>query len=242
MPPSAPIGVITLLETALRLVRARLGPLAVLSLLWAAASGGAAALGLDGELALTPSGLAYNGAYALVSGLVSTIGVRVLIETPGRWRVVDPAFLKAVAIYAAVAMAFGVWGVGVAEMLNRPAVPFLGIGMGVVLMVALFVMVKLTLWPVAILVGRRDASLGRAWAMMRGAVVGYIGATLVISVPMVAAMVAGTFAMPADAAARATDAILEVSIVLGSIAGVALAAALYELRWGSRSGLAEVFS
>jgi hypothetical protein len=118
----------------------------------------------------------YRVARALVEGVTGAAGFRLTLQ--GRlW--LDRGFIASAAILTAIALAAGF---GVAS----PHVRGLsGAAQGALTLILFYLSLKLMLWPLGPLTGRRDLTLPRAWNAMEGAMLGMTLASLLALVPLV---------------------------------------------------------
>jgi hypothetical protein len=138
---------------------------------------------------LRPEVLAAAAGSSLVAGLVTGIAIRVFLYREGAWR---PDL--GLGAYALIVMLLGTGPAAFAEVSPVLAIPqggpSLPDNMGLVVcglavgLLTMWMALRLTLWPIGRLVGDAEMSAGRSWRQMRGAVMGYILAVVLLSAPV----------------------------------------------------------
>ena len=172
-----------------------------------------------------------------ISALASAIALRILLGRSKEAVQPDGALGAFVGIVVMIGVAPAVLLMGWrppigdalwTELSNSLAQVLLGAGMaGVVCWVAL----RLTLWPIAKLLGDTRVTAEQSWQLMRGAVLRYAGALVLLVAPFVmVSYLIGVFAQSApglvlDAAEAPVRAII-------TLAATAVAAEVYKLRMG----------
>ena len=109
--------------------------------------------------------------------------------------------------------------------------------------VAFWIYLKLFLWPIARLAGRRDITIGRAWSLTNGATLAFALAHFLLLAPLIgglAGLIVTYGRVVSDAAwGQALEQAATAIFIVGSSA---LTVALFRLRVLSRGAIAEVFA
>lgn len=248
------IGTITVLKGAVARLRAAGWRAAVI---WLAIGGAAYATQVGfTALGVRPAEPQANGgytAYALVSAAVSGAGVawalRLLVQGRAAWLTFDRRFVECAGLLGALTLAFlaisGAYTAFAGAVApDSGAAGMAGLGVGVAYLLAAYVSLKLTLWPVGRLTGRIEVTAARSWRLMRKATRGLILAYLLLLIPLI--VVAGAAMAPIIAAggeARGlTLVVLQFSTAAFSLVAYAMTATLYALRVEAPATVADVFA
>lgn len=250
--PTARIGTMVLVAGAIRRVRHAGRPLLLLWLAiaavdWAITSGARSA-GFDATGAgLSVGGVAGEIASLLVNGLGAAIGLRILLEGPARWAQLDRPLLECAGLLAAMSAVFVLvtWAYAGPSPQTAPGeAPMAAVAVSAGLLVALYMLVKLILWPIARLMRRPEVNAWRSWRLMRKATRGYVLAHGLLLIPLMVGYgfvfanlgVEGVIASPVVAGA------FTFAMAGFSILSMAIDATLYNLRVESPATVADVFA
>jgi len=194
--PAAPprgIPALVLLAEGFREVRAR-WPQALA--LWAAGAAWSFAPGLIraargvSHMTWSPADIAQLVAAAVVAAILAALALRLfLVPGPDWWRV-DRGFAVCVGLLVLAALgnsAVGALGLAGLKDLPPRGLGYLELRMGTVFIseaVVAWIYVRLMLWPIGALVAAEPAMTpGRSWSLMRGQVLGFIIAAILLSLP-----------------------------------------------------------
>ncbi|WP_296600464.1 hypothetical protein [Phenylobacterium sp.] len=228
---------------------------------WRAAALGLAIFGasaasdpLQKQLGITdvmgPAYWAFLAGTMAVGALLGGLTTRLLVAGPAGWLRLDRGLAEYVAIMLAMAMTLA--GIGVAygafavRQFNRngqadpQAALWLALAAMALYAAAFYGWFRLSLWPVARLMGRR-LDPRRAWLLMlratRGMALGYLLAAL----PLVL-LYAGAFASGGEAAVEAVPNWAgEFTVAVWGVASYAMVATIYQLRVEAPATVASVF-
>lgn len=234
----AGLGPFTQIGQGFRLIGAHIVPVAVIFVLMTAAAYGSiwatAKYGLVTTAGLTAAwaGVALVG--ALVGGVLSGALLKSLL---GRPLAIDRSFLAYVGIVTAVSFVTG----AVAKALT-PVPPEAGdtaaamaalpmqLALLVLFLIWVYVAVKLMLWPIGVLVGDKDVTLGKSWTLTQRAFWGYVlGVILLNLAPWCVLAFLGYQAVQAGHPGDLGPLAAPLTALMG-LFGTALAAAVYKLR------------
>ncbi len=212
---------------------------------WAMQAGAkAAGVNITGA-ALEPGYLAYVLVSALVSGLGAALGLRLFVRGPADWLKLDRPVLLGAAAMAGATLAF----VGLSQvslLFTRSSNPGTVATGSLVFMVlylgAVFVALKLNLWPVGLVMGRRGFGPREAWRRMRKATRGLLLGYLIFMIPFAVVMAGNWAALAAGRSPQgwAQGLFLMAAAVYG-IAAYAMSATIYALRVENPATVADVF-
>jgi len=220
--------------------------------LWAAIAGigwglqaAAAAAGVNiTGTAPGPGYFAYLLTSAALSGVGAALALRLFVRGPADWLAFDRGLLMGAATMAGVTLAFA--GLSQASLaMQRSGNPALVMGGGVgflfVYLGAVFVGLRLNLWPIGLIMGRR-LSAGAAWRLMRKATRGLLLGYLIYMIPFAFVMAANWGALSAGRTPGGwgQGLFLIVGAAYG-IAAYAMSAVLYALRVENPATVADVF-
>lgn len=193
---------------------------------------------------VSPSYLAYLLLSAAEAGLGAALAMRLLAGGPDRWLAFDRPMLTGAAVMAGMTMAFGLTSAIYASATRGAGTAAAGIaGFAVALayLVLMFAMIRLTLWPVAIVMGRR-VTLAAAWRAMRKATRGTILGYLIFAIPFLLVM-AGRW--PDLAAGRQPEGwwqgVFALTGAVYALAVYGMAATVYAMRIEAPATVADVF-
>lgn len=251
--PRERIGMIAVLKGAVARLRAA-GWRAVV--VWLAIGGAAYAVQMGftalGVRPAAPQATGWYPAYALVSAAVSGAGVawalRLLVQGRVAWLTFDRRFVECAGLLAALTLAFlamsAVYtGFAMAMGPASMAAGLAGLAAAIGYIVAAYVSLKLTLWPVGRLTGRTEVTAVRSWRLMRKATRGLILGYLVLLIPLIAVVGAAMAPiMAAGGEARGlTLVVLQFGTAAFSLAAYAMTATLWTLRVENPATVADVF-
>jgi hypothetical protein len=251
--PNGRISTITQVTGAIERLRRAGWPLAALWAVLCVFSLGmqamAKAIGLPiAAAALTPAYLAYATATTAVSSVLAALGLRLLVRGRAGWLTIDRPVLVAGALMGSLSLALVLVSAAYTSAMTKAAgtaaalAPALMIMVGYV--VLFYVALKLTLWPIGILMGRPDMTPARSWRLMKKATRGLVLGYIVFAIPLVGVMAVGMrFAMAqmAQGQLNVYSAAIQVAAIAFSVCGMALTATIYELRVKAPASVAEVF-
>lgn len=212
---------------------------------WAMQAGAKAAGVTITGAALEPGYFAYLLVSAVVSGLGAALALCLFVRGPGDWLKLDRGVLLCVAAMAGVTLAF----VGVSQislLFARSSNPGTVMTGSLVFMVlylgAVFVVLKLNLWPVGLAMGRKGFGPGEAWRRMRKATRGLLLGYLIYMIPFGVAMAGNwaDFSAGRSPQGWAQGLFLMLAAAYG-IAGYAMSATIYALRVENPATVADVF-
>jgi hypothetical protein len=254
--PADRIGTMTQVRGSIERMRAA-GPAVVW--LWvglSAATLGLAFLGpLMGVSALAPRMNAGYAAFlaltAIESGLGGALSLRLLARGRDNWLQVDRGLLEGAVLIGAATLvtmlvAFGYTTMMVSNLSadgtpSAAAVPAV-LAFGISYLVLMFVMLRLSLWPLGKLMARSDLTFGRAWRLMRRASRGFVLGYLLFAIPlMVLSMLNAQALMAGGTGINLMTLVSRVVGVAISIAGAGLIVTIYDLRVERPSSVADVF-
>lgn len=249
--PRARIGTITQLRGAA--ARARAAGWRVLVVWLGLAAGGQvvqhgfALMGVDAAAAqATPGYLAYALAASGISGLGAAWAMRVMSE-PARWLRFDRPLLEGALITAGMVlclMALGLLNVLVAQSVTEPGMMVVA-GSSVVLLalVLIWVGMRLTLWPMARVAGRKDITPAMSWRLMRRATRGMLLGYAVLLIPLIVLLVPLMVEAAAAGAPPSSGSLLASQAASGlfTVLAYGLVAAVYTLRVENPATVADVF-
>jgi hypothetical protein len=148
--------------------------------------------------ALTPEFIGYTAVGGALGAVISGLVVRLLLVPEGpRWRI-DGRLAAYVLATVAIGLVLNLLMAGYMSVMptdvETAADPGPAAGRALVLLMALLVgmwaWLRLTLWPVGLLLGDRSLTVGRAFQLMRRGVLGVILAALILGVgPLIVYMV-----------------------------------------------------
>jgi len=206
---------------------------------------GAAAGGVNiAGTAPGPGYFAYLLASALLSGVGAALALRLFVRGPAGWLTFDRGLLLGAAAMAGVTLAFaGMSQISVAmsKSGNQALVIGGGVGFAFVYLGAVFVGLRLNLWPIGLIMGRA-LSVGTAWRLMRKATRGLLLGYLVYMIPFAFVMAAnwGDLSAGRTPGGWGQGLFVIVGAAYG-IAAYAMSAVLYELRVENPATVADVF-
>jgi len=135
---------------------------------------------------VTPAYVAYLVGTTLISGLGAALAVRLFLRGPKGLLRVDRGLLECAGVMAALTFQFQAISLGrtfVANTLSPAAVAASSYVILVVYLLAVFVLLRLTLWPVCRLMGRNEVTVAAGWRLMRRATRGLIFGYLIFMIP-----------------------------------------------------------
>jgi hypothetical protein len=248
----ARIGTMTLLAGALGRTRGQALPLMAV---WLAMGVGGlliAQLGGDvkpdaapGVSALTLIGALKGTLNIVLEGMAAAIGLRILLQGPGRWRELDRPLLECAAIIGVMGMAFLVpsWAYGLLARFGIQLAPTsAGLVFLVVMVGGFYVAVKLVLWPIGRLMSRPELTAARSWRLTRRATRGYILAQVVLFLPIIILFGVGYAAQgPGSLDTPFVNGLLGFATAAFSVLSMGIDATLYRLRFENPATVADVF-
>jgi hypothetical protein len=160
---------------------------------WAQSQGSVAFL----NSSLYPPYLAFMTAQALGAGVAGAFVLRAAVQGQATALKIDAGFLRCAGLLAVgEGLMMAVSGLLSAAMQGRlgppdVAVPALYAAVAAYGALA-YLYSRLLLWPIGQLTGRRDLTPMRAWGLMRGAMLGWFTANLLVLLPLGVAFVSGS--------------------------------------------------
>lgn len=244
------IGTVTIVTGAV--TRMRAGGWRTLALWLAIAVAGwgmqavAAAAGVNiAGLQPGPAYFVYLLASAVVSGAGAALGLRLFVRGNERWLEVDRPLLIGGGAMAGATLAFG--GVSMLSVLatrsGDPGVMAMGsLAFSLGYLVLIFVALKLTLWPVGVVMARSELNVRRSWTLMGKATRGLVFGYLIFMLPFGIVMAGNWTDL---AAGRSPEGWRQgLFVLVGAAYGVAayaMSATIYALRVESPATVADVF-
>jgi len=226
-----------------------------LAVLWLAIFGASwGSESLPGLLGVAPTDgapyWAYLAATMAVGALLGGLATRLMLAGPAGWLRLDRGLGEYVAIsllmagaLAAIGLVYGdvvVRKATSAEAFDAPSVGWISLATLAAYVVGLFAWFRLTLWPVARLMGRGMTPV-RAWPLMRRATRGLALGYLIAGVPLVL-LFAGSFAANGQPGIESTPIwAVQLCISCWGVAAYAMIATVYTLRVENPATVAEVF-
>lgn len=178
------------------------------------------------------------------TGLGAALAMRLFTRGPAQWLAFDRPLLTGAAVMAGMTASFALISAIYASAtrdVGASAAGTAGLVVALAYLVLMFAMIRLTLWPVALVMGRR-VSLGAAWRAMRKATRGTIFGYLIFAIPFVLAAVSR---WPDLAAGRQPEGWWQgVFALAGSVYALAvygMAATVYAIRIEAPATVADVF-
>lgn len=246
--PGERISTITQVNGAVTRIRQAGWPLAALWLITGGASFGleraAEAAGVHGP---APAFGAVEGMYVLATAMVAAfgtaLGLRMLVQPRRQWARLDRGLVECAGLWAVATGAFtaATEALPTGEALEQA--PGLLLGLLAAMAFGLYVMVKLSLWPIGRLTGRTDVTPPRSWRLMRRATRGYVLAHLLASIPLigVAVLVMSISGAVDGTVGTPETLVLTFALQAMSIFSLALLVAIYGLRVERPGAVADVF-
>ena len=239
------LGVALLLTEALRRIGEAPGRFALLWAVWSGVSlaieFGAQAAGIPATTDPTPASLGRTALDLAVTSLAATLTLRLALHGP--WLRLDRGALECAGLLALLNVAVLAVSYPMSGTVGAPSLRLALMLAGFVGFVALIVVsFKLLLWPIGRLTGRTEVTARRSWVLMRGALRGYLLASLLTAVPIGAVFVAGVVALgPQMAETPGGLVILTVAYIAWVILGEVMAAVIFARRVNATANLAAVF-
>ena len=246
------IGTMTQVRGAIARMRAGGWPLAAVGLglgsAYLTVALAFSALGVDTEGgALTPGYLVYSLVVAVAGGVGACLAYRLMLFGRAGWLRIDRGFLECVGILAVLSMAFTAITLSYTSFSGRQT----GQGAALILLIglilgfgaAVFLSLRLTLWPMGRLFGRAEMTPARSMQLMRKATRGLFLGLSLFGIPFAVVLFVATPAMTAGGIGlNPATVAMQYATAAYMIAGYALSATLYDLRVGRPSTLADVFA
>lgn len=195
--------------------------------------------------------LAYTAAHGILGGLFAGLSMRLMLEGPRDWLRIDRSLLECSGWIAAVTIGVGAVGVLMGDsaqtMAAAEADPFGSLLRSLALLVGwivgVYVLLKLTLWPVGLLMGRADLTPARSWRLMRGAGRGLVLGYVVFMIPLIPVLALAMPAFVADGAWRLGPSTVAMNLASAAftLAGYAMVTVIYERRVDEPTTVADVF-
>ena len=152
----------------------------------------AAAMGMNPATpTLSPAYLAYLFLTSVATGLGAALAMRLFLRGPEGWPTFDRALFTGAAVMGGVTFALGLVSTIYATTVQGAQTAAAGLSalaFSVGYCAIAFVLLRLTLWPVAIVMGRPGVTLRAAWLAMRKATRGTILGYLLFAIPFLAVM------------------------------------------------------
>jgi len=248
------IGAMTILRGGLLRLRSGgwqvgLVTLVIFGLGWA----GAPVQGMLGiEETSGPAYWAYLAATMVLEGVLAALATRVLIDGPAGWLKLDRGLIEYVAIVCVLGAVLTAVGLGYSTMAARQyqqnggvdpqAMLWFALATVAAYAVALYVWFRLSLWPLARLMGRREITPGRAWRLMLRATRGLLFAYALAAMPIVLIYL-GAFGASGWVGIDDVPAWVEyLCVAAWSVASYGMVATIYHLRVENPATVADVFA
>lgn len=251
--PNGRISTITQVKGAIELLR---GGGWRLALVWLASGAlytglllGAVSTGGNVDNAFTTAAVVYNLGSALAGGVASALALRLMLSGHEGWLRLDRGLAEfvaiSVALSAAITMLPPLYMTSLGPQAGDGPASLALAGLGVGFLGLLYVWLKLTLWPIGRLFGRRDMTPARSWRLMRKAGRGLVLGTALFSIPLFAVVAASMPMLIADqnALGRFNVPTVALQFVTAALvlAAFGLSAVIYRLRVEAPANVAEVF-
>ncbi len=138
---------------------------------------------------LTSGVLASSAGSSLAAGLVTGVAVRTFLYRQGAWKpdLGLMAYAAIIALLGTVPAALVTVAIaqvhagGQVSLMGDAGMTAGGLAFG---LLVLWAALRLTLWPISALVGDCEMSPGKSWQLMRGAVLRYVLAVILLSAPV----------------------------------------------------------